>query len=74
VQNSRATLIRNITVTASIPGLTHLRFHLAHPRLVKIQEIGFDIEEFVVSSFIHNQCQDLPQGILTMGSTAERFK
>ena len=37
-----------------------LTFHLAHPRLVNILWIGFDIEPFLVSSSIHNQCQDLP--------------
>ena len=64
---------KNTAVTASVPGLTPLRCHPAHPRLVNIHWIGFDIKQFDLSSFPHNWCQDLLQGILTMGTTAEPF-
>lgn len=73
MQNSHATLRENIIVAASVPGLTALRFHLCHPRLVNIHQNGFDIKQFVISSLIHNHCQDLPRGILTMGTTVEPF-
>jgi len=73
MQNRHATLRRNDAVTASVPGLATQRSCLAHPRLVNIHWIGFDIKQFDLSSFPHNWCQDLLQGILTMGTTAEPF-
>jgi len=56
-QNSRATLRRNIIVTASIPGLATMTFHPAHSRLVNIHWIGLDIKRFDINSLIHNQCR-----------------
>jgi len=64
---------KNTAVTASVPGLTPLRCHPAHPRLVNIHWISFDIEQFVVSSLIHNRYQDLLQGVLTTGTAEEPF-
>jgi len=59
---------------APVPGLATLRFCLAHPRLRNIHSVSFDIKQFVVSSFIHNWCQDLLQGVLTTGMAAEPFQ
>jgi len=56
---------------APVHGLTTLRFCLPHPRLGNIHSVGFDIKQFVVSSFIHNWCRDLLQGILTTGMAAK---
>ena len=57
-----------------VPGLATLRFCLAHPRLGNIHSVSFDIKQFVVSSFIHNWCQDLLQGVLITGMAAEPFQ
>lgn len=73
MQNRHATLRRNDAVTASVPGLATQRSCLAHPRLVNIHWISFDIEQFVVSSLIHNRYQDLLQGVLTTGTAEEPF-
>lgn len=71
VQSNQAVFRKNTVGTFPIPGLTSLRLHLVNPRLVNIHWISFDIEWFIIDYFLHNRCQDLPQGILTTGTAVE---
>lgn len=53
------------------PGLSSLGLHLVDPALVDVHWIGLDVKRLVIHDLLDNRCQDLPQSILSPGTSVE---